>query len=767
MTKLSNQPIMKKRTLHTMLAALLALPLAAPAQLSTIFDLTAVSSAASNARLWIQQSPGGAGTDKSISLDNFLVNRTAQNLTLTGVLDLSGISNKAAVLSELGGGSGGGSGDVTGPSSATNQSLAIAAGTSGKALAFASGVTVSTATSSLTLSGTAAAAVFSGSGAGLSSLPAANLTGTLPAISGANLTSLNASNIASGTLGTARLGSGTANASSYLRGDQTWAAIAGGGGWSPNAVAFVDPVSGNDGTGALGNASLPFASIATAHAAVNANGYGMTLVLPGTHAISSAAQQIQLYSGTGSAAKTIWLSAGATIRDTTATGFTLKQPVTPGQAKVLGGGKIQRVVTGTVAQPVGILEVSNVMQHIDLYLPGGELQMICDAPRTDATKYAALRQSKGYIGFGGHAIDGTNCSAIHFKSGWLDVNTQRITSTGTGCTTIDLAGDGGTSVNPGINNNSHVYIDTLYLISEPHSLALYAHGQHITTIGHLHAQAVLGCMEFSGLSPGGGNPTTIIWELQVGLQTSQYDLQIVDSGRPLLKVDTDGGAGAGGGNVQLHGFVHVTKSNGQPCIDFDGLDYQSAFRVGNASVENNPSPAVVLTSTTTNPFIIGLERAVNVGNPAVAITGACGVRGGRIFGQAQLNDSGGNPTLEYVTVISGAAVGISEITVDNPTSITTGAPHGFFSGTVVAITSTDSDPVIDGEHTITVTSPTTFTIPVEVTTAGSVGTAKPYSLTTTAPGNIDAFAIFSGGTGTSSPNVTLKTGSSWQMGDFQ
>ena len=42
-------------------------------------------------------------------------------------------------------------------------------------------------------------------------------------LSGANLTTLAAGNISSGTVATARLGSGTANSSSFLRGDSAWA----------------------------------------------------------------------------------------------------------------------------------------------------------------------------------------------------------------------------------------------------------------------------------------------------------------------------------------------------------------------------------------------------------------------------------------------------------------------------------------------------------------------------------------------------------------
>ena len=75
--------------------------------------------------------------------------------------------------------------------------------------------------------GIVTATSFSGSGANLTSLPAAQLSGTAAAINGSNITNLNASAIASGTVPTARLGSGTASSSTFLAGDSTYKTVTG------------------------------------------------------------------------------------------------------------------------------------------------------------------------------------------------------------------------------------------------------------------------------------------------------------------------------------------------------------------------------------------------------------------------------------------------------------------------------------------------------------------------------------------------------------
>ena len=101
---------------------------------------------------------------------------------------------------------------------------ALEIGTSGDTISVPSGATLDISSATLTPPATMPAS----SAANLTNIPGANITGTIAAVSGANLTSLNATNLGSGTVPTARLGTGTASSSTVLYGDNAWAAAGGG-----------------------------------------------------------------------------------------------------------------------------------------------------------------------------------------------------------------------------------------------------------------------------------------------------------------------------------------------------------------------------------------------------------------------------------------------------------------------------------------------------------------------------------------------------------
>ncbi len=80
-----------------------------------------------------------------------------------------------------------------------------------------------------------------------------------------------------------------------------------------------------------------------------------------------------------------------------------------------------------------------------------------------------------------------------------------------------------------------------------------------------------------------------------------------------------------------------------------------------------------------------------------------------------------DPTLGSALPSTVVPHAITAMTLTGPTEITTADAHGFVTGDRVAFSrfSTASTPPISGVYVVTVTGPTTFTIPVTLTGAGS------------------------------------------------
>ena len=128
---------------------------------------------------------------------------------------------------------------------------------------------------------------------GASELVQLNGSSQLPALSGALLTNLNASNLATGTVGTARLGTGTANSTTFLRGDGSWA--------NPSATPTI---------GSIRNMNSNY-TVLTTDVLVYSTTSGITYTLP-TAASAGSGKVLYLLCATGGGTQQMTFTASGT-----------------------------------------------------------------------------------------------------------------------------------------------------------------------------------------------------------------------------------------------------------------------------------------------------------------------------------------------------------------------------------------------------------------------------------------------------------------------
>lgn len=89
-------------------------------------------------------------------------------------------------------------------------------------------------------------------------------------------------------------------------------------------------------------------------------------------------------------------------------------------------------------------------------------------------------------------------------------------------------------------------------------------------------------------------------------------------------------------------------------------------------------------------------------------------------------------------------IAIASVSAANPAVVTTSVVHSLTSGGTYTLANTDTTPTVNGAQVVTVTSPTTFTIPVNVTSGQSteLGTVGAATWTeTTTPFHVQAATL--------------------------
>jgi plastocyanin len=267
------------------------------------------------------------------------------------------------------------------------------------------------------------------SGVNLTALPS-----TLPAASGINLTALNATELTSGTVPVLRLGaSGTRDATTYLRGDNTWATVSGGGTASDSfatiAVAGQSSVVADSATDTLTLVAGSNITITT-----NASTDTITIAAAGGGTASDSFATIAVAGQSSvvadSATDTLTIAAGTGISITTDAGT---DTVT-----------ITSTVSAGATAFTGLSDASSASLTVDkIYLPAITMLTVTANGATayrfdqygssdDPTIYAinATTIAFNLMGAGGHPFLIQDNTGTNYNTGLVHVGTDGTVSTG-------------------------------------------------------------------------------------------------------------------------------------------------------------------------------------------------------------------------------------------------------------------------------------------------------------------------------------------------
>ena len=264
---------------------------------------------------------------------------------------------------------------------------------------------------------------------GSGTVPDARFPATLPAASGVNLTALNATNLGSGTVPVARLGTaGTRDATTFLRGDNTWAVVSGGGTASDSFATIV--VSGQSnvvadsatdtltlvaGTGITITTDAGADSITITNSAAAANAFETIAVAGQSNVVAdSATDTLTIAAGTGISITTDASTDTVTITSTVSAGATTFAALTDNASATIDQIYLP-AITALVVSNIGASSY-----RFDQY-----------GTADNPTVYAINGTTIAFkLNIGGHPFLIQNGAGVNYNTGLIHVSTTGTVTTG-------------------------------------------------------------------------------------------------------------------------------------------------------------------------------------------------------------------------------------------------------------------------------------------------------------------------------------------------